>query len=391
MRIFSIYLLVIIPLIQGCKYSSGHKAEGTKSLLLYVGTYTGREGEGKAEGIYVYEFDLVSGKLSYISKSPATVNPSYLDLSPDGNFLYAVNETGSDEQGIDGFVSAFRLIEEGTQLRYINQVSSVGDYPCYIQIDPTARFVMVANYGSGNVALFPLNINGSLQTAASIDQHEGRGPASQQKSAHAHSIVSSNDNRFVYSCDLGTDQILIYKLQTDSARLIKVGSYNTMPGSGPRHLAFHPNKNILYVINELNATIECMHRDTVTGALTRFQVISTIADSNAAEAGSADIHITPSGEFLYVTNRGNFNTLAMYVINAETGELLLTGFQSVKGKTPRNFVIDPTGKWLLVANQDSNTLVIFRIDPKMGVLVDSGIEIKIPTPVCLKFGPYRIR
>jgi 6-phosphogluconolactonase len=325
-----------------------------------------------------------------MSTSPATVNPSYLELSPDGNYLYAVNETGSEEPGIDGFVSAFRLLEEGKQLGFINQVSSGGDYPCYIQIDSTGRFAVVANYGSGNVALFPLNMDGSLKAAVSTDQHEGRGPASQQESAHAHSIVISNDNQFVYSCDLGTDQILIYKMQTDSARLIKAGQYSTRPGSGPRHLEFHPNKNILYVINELNATIECMHRDTITGALTRFQVISTIAEGNAAEAGSADIHITPSGDFLYATNRGNFNTLAMYVADAGSGELLLTGFQSVKGKTPRNFVIDPTGKWLLVANQDSNTLVTFRIDPKTGVLVDSGIEIKVPSPVCLKFGSAKI-
>ena len=386
-RVFLLFALCLLPL-SGCMGPSEQNTRAGQPLLLYIGTYTEKEaGEaGKSTGIYIYEFDPATGRLTYVNASPATVNPSYIDLSRDGNYLYSVNETGSDEPGTNGSVSAFRLKDAGRHLEFLNQVSSEGDYPCYIQADRTGKQVMAANYGTGNIALFPVNSDGSLKSASFTDQHMGKGPTQRQESAHAHSIVVSSDNRFAYSCDLGTDQILIYRLQTDSDILVKTGHYNTQPGSGPRHLAFHPRRNILYVINELNATIECLQRDTLTGALTRFQVVPTIGEGDAKEAGSADIHITPSGEFLYASNRGIFNTIAMYVADPGSGELKSTGYQSVKGKTPRNFVIDPTGTWLLVANQGSDNVVTFRIDPKMGRLIDTGIESKVPAPVCLKFG-----
>lgn len=361
--------------------------QDTSSMILYVGTYTEKEAhvEGKATGIYIYSLDRVSGKLSYIGNSPATINPSYIDIHPSGKWIYAVNEIGKQNEST-GTVSVFKLIRDGRAMEFINSVSSEGNYPCFIRVDQTGKFAMTANYGSGTVALLPINADGSLGHAVSVDQHEGSGLLSRQEAPHAHMIINSSDNRFAYSCDLGTDQIYIYRFDTEQGQLIPSGNhYSTQPGSGPRHLTFHPFKNFAYVINELNGTIECMQVDSLTGDLSRFQIISTLADGNGREAASADIHVTPSGHYLYASNRGGFNNIAMYSIHDQTGELTLIGHQDVKGKTPRNFVIDPSGTYLLVANQNTDNVVTFRIDPATGKLTDMGVESNIPTPVCLKF------
>jgi 6-phosphogluconolactonase len=365
---------------------------GITTQMLYIGTYTEDESniQRKATGIYIYELDMTSGKLNFIGASPATTNPSYIDISPGGNWLYAVNETGSNVAGSSGSISAFRLIDHGKGLEFINKVSSAGNYPCYIQVDKSGKYVMTANYGSGTVAMFPIEANGSLGYAVAVDQHIGKGPTSRQESAHAHMIMVSRDNRFAYSCDLGTDRIYIYRLDTDNGKLVREGNdHITSPGSGPRHLALHPFKNFAYVANELNGTIACMKIDTLTGALDRFQTISTLAKGNGLQASCADIHITPSGNYLYATNRGQFNNIAMYSISSKTGELTLIGHQSSKGKTPRNFIIDRTGSYLLVANQDSDNVVTFRINPETGKLIDIGIEVYVPTPVCLRFLPEK--
>jgi 6-phosphogluconolactonase len=360
----------------------------TTSKILYIGTYTDKEShvDDKATGIYVYKLDMATGTLSPVSTSPGTVNPSYIQVHPSGQWIYAVNETGSSQGDPSGTVSAFRLTKGGTVLEFINTVPSAGNYPCFIQIDQTGHFAMVANYGSGTVSLLPLKADGSLGTAVSTDRHAGRGPSDRQEAAHAHMIEVSPDNQFAYSCDLGTDKIYRYLLDTENGTLIASGDpYSTKPGSGPRHLVFHPVKNFVYVVNELNGTIECMTADTLTGKLSGFQIISTLAAGDGHDAGCADIHIAPSGNFLYASNRGTYNNIAMYSIAEDTGTLTLIGHQDVKGKTPRSFVIDPTGTYLLVANQDSDNVVTFRIDPETGKLIDTGIEASIPTPVCLKF------
>jgi len=366
-------------------------AGDSSAQILYIGTYTEDEAHlnGKATGIYVYDLDMNTGRLSYLGTSPATENPSYIYVHPEGKWLYAVNENGSNQGEPSGTISSFRLINGGKGLEFINKVSSSGNYPCYIQVDKTGKYVMTANYGSGTVSLFPIKSDGSLGDAISVDQHTGKGTTPRQETAHAHMIVASRDNRFAYSCDLGTDHIYIYHLNTDNGKLVLTGNnYATQQGSGPRHIAFHPFQNLAYVVNELNGTIECMQVDTITGALSRFQIISTVEQGNGHEASCADIHITPSGKYLYASNRGRFNNIAMYSIQAKTGELSLIGYQSVKGKTPRNFIIDPTGTFLLVANQDSDNVVTFRIEKETGKLIDIGVATNIPTPVCLKFLQY---
>jgi 6-phosphogluconolactonase len=389
------YLSMVLLSMTGCKpgvrpvMSAGSidslKQDSIK--IMYVGTYTEKEDfvDGKATGIYVYELNTNTGKLTYVSSSPHTVNPSFLVADNTNKIIYAVNETGSkDKPG--GSISSFRLSDDGRQMDFINTVSSQGNYPCYVSLDKSGKWVMCANYGSGTVAVLPVQDSGSLGEATMVHQHAGKGPSPRQDAAHAHFILQNPSNNLIYSCDLGVDTIYIYSLNTATGKLSLTGhNYATRPGAGPRQLAFHPSRNLAYEVNELNGTIEAMTVDSVTGALKRIQVISTLDPGMKTDASCADIHLTPSGKFLYASNRGNVNNLAIYQVDQHTGKLTLVGHQPVKGKTPRNFIIDPTGKFLLVANQDSGNVVTFRIDQETGKLEDTGIESSIPSPVCLKF------
>ena len=390
------FRLVFTVLMVGCHNMQSDRKDmeaqavtnNTKDvLLLYIGTYTQKEEHvnGKAGGIYVYQLDIATGKLDYISTSPAVVNPSYIALHKD-SLLYAVNEIGTEKGEPSGKISAFKIIKGGRELEFINAVSSEGNYPCYIDFDNRGKFAMVANYGSGTVAVMQLRPDGSAGESCAIDQHHEKGLDGKQKDAHAHMIIPSPDNRFVYSCDLGTDRIYIYQFDPETGKLIaSTKNYATQPGAGPRHMVFHPQKDLAYVVNELNGTIECMKWDRDSGALMRFQVISTVLTGTGSDASCADIHLTPSGNYLYASNRGEQNNIAMYSVNQQSGELSLLGHQPVNGKTPRSFVIDPTGTYLLVANQDTDNIVTFRIDKATGKLLETGIETSIPTPVCLKF------
>jgi len=355
--------------------------------ILYIGTYTGNENNkaGKSAGIYIYGLNMNTGRLSKIGNSPQTVNPSYLAVDPERQRLFAVNEIGGETPA--GQISAFRLTDQGRGMEFINSVPSEGNYPCYIALDGSGNFVMCANYGSGTVALFPVRADGSLENSSFTGQHKiSKNPTERQESAHAHMILLSPDKRFVYSCDLGSDKIYLYKLDTAARKLVPTGkNYSSQSGAGPRHMTFHPGKDIAYVVNELNGTIEVMQVDVPTGILTRIQTISTVDNEDGKEASCADIHLTPSGKYLYASNRGDINNLAMYTVDQESGKLTLIGHQSVKGKTPRNFIIDPEGIFLLVANQDSDNVVTFTIDQATGKLIDTGVETQVPSPVCIKF------
>jgi 6-phosphogluconolactonase len=352
-------------------------------ILLFVGTYTDN---GKSQGIYLYQMDKTTGALSFTGISAKTTDPSYLVIHPNHKWLYAVNELGSSNGKFLGEVSAFRIDLDKKQLVFLNTVSSHGSYPCHISVDHSGKFVMTANYGNGTVAVFPIQKDGSLAEASFVDQHQGKGPnAKRQEGPHAHMIMQGFDNRFVYSNDLGIDKILIYNIDTIHGKLTSAGEVSTLPGAGPRHLIFHQNRKWAYVVNELKGTVEAFDVNKQTGALNRFQSISTLPEGETREPGAAAIHITPNGKFLYATNRAEINNIAMFAIDQESGRLRLLGHQSVKGKTPRNFVIDPSGTFVLVANQNSDNVVTFRIDPVTGLLKDTGIETAIPSPVCLKF------
>ncbi|WP_224995686.1 lactonase family protein [Cesiribacter sp. SM1] len=390
-------LLALSVVVSACSSASNTETVETQApqavdqqetkQLLVVGTYTRKEGhvDGKADGIYVYEFDLETGNLTQVSTSPPIVNPSYLTIHPSSDWVYAVSETGGESENEAGTVQAFRLDRSSGRLGAINAVSSEGDYPCYVSIDQTGGFAMVANYGGG-IALLPIEANGELQEATTVIQHSGKGPTPRQEAPHAHMIVPGPNEKFIYAVDLGTDKIYTYTLDALGEKLIPAGEAATLePGSGPRHLTFHPINDFAYVVNELSGTITAFKVDSVSGALESFQTISTIPGGISGQAGSADIHIHPSGQYLYASNRGDMNNIAMFEINQTSGVLKLMGHQPTFGLTPRNFVIHPNGEFLLVANQDSGNVVTFRIDENTGLLQETGINTEIPTPVCLKF------
>jgi 6-phosphogluconolactonase len=368
--------------------------ENSQHYWLFVGTYTRKEGhvDGQAKGLYWYGLDTATKKIELIDTYKDIVNPSYLTISPDKHYIYAISETNGDSVSKYGQVYALRINTSDRKLELINKQSSKGDYPCYISTDHNGNIAMVANYGTGNIAVFPLNKDGSLDPATSVMQHEGEGPVNgRQDGPHAHMIVAAPNNNFLLSNDLGTDKIYSYPVDYRLSVLTKQQvAARTHPGAGPRHLVFHPSKKNTYVVNELNGTIEAFHYNDTLGILERFQTISTVDEGeNGEKAGCADIHITPNGSFLYASNRSGFNNIAAYKVSEKDGHLSFIGHQSVKGKTPRNFLISPDGKFLLVANQDSNNIVYFIINQKTGALIDPNIEMEVPTPVCLKIIPAK--
>jgi len=360
--------------------------KNTEHQYIFVGTYTqNQENENeKSKGIYLYQLNQKSGELSFVSTSPQTVNPSYLAVHPSKKWLYAVNEVGDGEQ--KGYISTFGIDLDKKQLTFIDSVLSQGKYPCHISLDYSGKYAMVANYGSGTVALLSILPDGSLSESKSIHQHLRKMTDGPEVQPHAHMIVQGPGEQFVYSSDLGTDMVWVYKLDTALGQLeLTLQHIPTSNGAGPRHIEFHPILNRAYVINELNGTIEAFETHQNFGKWSRLQTISTLAKNETGPASCADIHITPSGKYLYASNRGEINNLAIYEIDQESGELKNIGYQAVGGKTPRNFVIDPSGTFLLVANQNSNNIVTFRIDNATGKLIETGKSVTVPSPVCLKF------
>jgi 6-phosphogluconolactonase len=349
-----------------------------QDYYLFIGTYT----SGKSKGIYVYQFNAASGHFKAISDI-ASVNPSYLAISPNGKNIYAVNETGNDKSGS---VSAFAFDKSNGQLSFINSRSSGGADPCYITENKSAKWVYVANYSGGSLAALPVNADGSLDSLAQLIQHEGTGAnKARQEKAHVHSTVLSPDENYLFTADLGMDKEFIYRIDSTAKQPLSPtkDSFALLPpGSGPRHFTFHPIKPFAYLINELSGSVDAFRYNK--GQLVSIQEISSHPAGYQGDKGSADIHVSPDGKFLYASNRGDANSIAIYSIDPSSGKLTSKGFQSTLGKHPRNFIIDPTGHFLLVANRDSDNIIIFSIDPNTGLLKATGEQIDIPNPVCLK-------
>lgn len=350
---------------------------------VYIGTYTQRG----SQGIYLARFDLGSGKLSLQGLAAEVVNPSFLAIHPRGNFVYAVGEVGQFAGGKGGAVSAFAVDRETGKLALLNQKSSRGAGPCHIVIDPTGKNALVANYGGGSVACLPIGDDGRLGEATSFFQHEGSSVnRRRQEGPHAHSINLDPANRFAFAPDLGIDKIMIYRFDPAAHRLEPNDppAAPVAPGSGPRHFDFHPSARFAYSIHELASTITAFEYEAGRGALKAIQTVSTLPEGFEGNNTTADIHVHPSGKFLYGSNRGH-DSIAMFAVDAATGKLKPLGHQATEGKTPRNFGIDPTGAFLLAANQDTDNVVVFRIDAATGKLEPTGQSIRVPMPVCIKF------
>jgi 6-phosphogluconolactonase len=355
--------------------------------LLFVGTYTQKE----SKGIYAYRFDAASSELTPLGVAAETTNPSFLAIDPSRRFLYAVNEVPKYKGGNSGAVSAFAINRQTGKLSLVNEVASRGADPCYIAFDKTGKFILVANYTGGSVAVFPARADGHIGEAFAFVQHAGSSVNKErQEGPHAHWIETTPDNRFAIAVDLGLDELLVYRFDADAKT--KPGSLNANnlpyakldPGAGPRHLAFHPNGKFAYVVNELQSTITAFSYEARRGELHKLTTVSTLPKGFSGSNDTAEIKVHPSGKFLFASNRGH-DSIAVFSINRHTGTLTLVDHFPTQGKTPRNFEIDPTGKLLFVANQDTNNIVIFRIDPNSGRLTHSGQTLHVPSPVCLKF------
>jgi len=352
------------------------------SMLVYVGTYT----TGKSEGIYLYRLDLASGKLQHVDTTKNVINPSFLGLAPDHRHLYAVNEVEDFGGKKSGAVSAFAVDQKTGQLQPLNQQASLGTNPCYIEVDAGGKFVLVANYSGGNVSVFRANGDGSLGETTDMKQAHGSSiNTARQEGPHAHCIVLDPTNRFSYSCDLGTDKIMIFRFDARNGKLLAAepSFVAAQPGAGPRHLAFHPNRSYVFVLNELNSTVTVYKRDQENGSLKELQSLTTLPKDFTSANTGADIHVSPDGQYLYASNRGH-DSIAIFAIDARDGSLKAIGHTPTQGRTPRNFAIDPTGSFLLVANQKSDNIVVFRVDKRSGQLSSTGHVAEVPSPVCLK-------
>ena len=355
---------------------AGKAAKG--EYIAYVGTYTR---PNKSKGIYAWRFHPATGKLTAIGLVGEAASPSFLAVHPNHKFLYAVDEISNFEGKREGSVSAFSMDTATGQLKLLNTVSSRGDGPCHLAIDPSSKWLIAANYGSGSVAEYPVHDDGTLGEASAFDQHSGSSVNPQRQAGpHAHSAVLSPDGKSVFVADLGLDRILSYKvggLTPNDPPYTKIAQ-----GAGPRHLAFTPNGRYAYVITEMTASVVAFRYEG--GKLEELQTVPTVpADFTGGKSG-AEIAVHPNGKFVYSSTRVA-NTIGVFAIDADKGTLTLVESTPSGGKTPRNFAIDPTGAYLFAANQDSDNVVVFRIDAKTGKLTPTGDALDAFAAVCVTF------
>jgi 6-phosphogluconolactonase len=345
---------------------------------LFVGTYA----SPLNEGVHVYRFNSSSGQATAVS-SIASSNPSFITLSPNGKNLFAVFET-APKDGKGGDIAAYSFDILTGHLGIVGKELSGGDHPCHVEPDRSGRWLFASNYSSGTLSVLPIDSNGHPGPAKSI-RHTGSGPdTSRQKGPHVHGSLISPDNRYLLVTDLGIDKVMIYAFDEKSGSLVPATKpyYQATPGAGPRQICFDPSGNHAYLIEELSGTVVFFKYHN--GQLKARQRISTMVEGDRRFPGSADIHVSPDGKFLYASNRGEVNNIAIYQIRSN-GKLQLKAHQSTLGKAPRYFSMDPSGNFLLCGNQNSDEIVIFKRDKQTGLLTDTGNRIALGKPVCMKW------
>jgi len=376
--------------------SSRPRASGHDYLAL-VGTYTTKT---QSKGIYAFDFDAKTGKLTPKGLAAETPDPSWVTIHPSGKFAYVVNEAGKQSM-----ISAFALDAQSGKLTLLNELPSLGEDPCYLSLDKTGKFALVANYTSGTIAVFPILSDGRLGEHTALLQDTGNlGPNKErQEGPHAHWIELSAHNRFAYVADLGLDRVLIYKFDPAKGTLTRedapsasmnIGSVKPndafsaalSPGTGPRHVAFSRDGNFMYVLGEMQSTVTIFANDDAREFFRAIQQISALPPGFSGRNDAAEIVIHPNGKWLYTSNRGG-DSIAVFAVEPKKGTLSFTGDFPTGGQEPRHFAIDPTGAYLLAENQNSNTIVTFRLDPATGKLIPTGNVASVPSPVCLVFFP----
>ena len=381
--------LLLATLFAAC--SSVMSARGDEAIhtmsdsLVYIGTYTGP----KSQGIYVYRLSAATGKLTPLGLAAKTTSPSFLAVDPSHRYLYAVNEVSNYEGKKSGSVSAFSIDRTTGKLTFLNVMPSGDPGPCHVSVDHTGKYVFVANYEVGSVAMFPILAGGRLGKAAAFLPHTGHSvDPKRQEASHAHSIYASPDNRFVVSADLGTDQVYVYHFDATKGTLTPNDppSASVPPGTGPRHFAFSPNAKFGYAIEEMGSSVTALSYDAARGVLHPLETISTLPKGFKGENDCAELMMHPSGKFLYGSNRG-YDHITVFSVDSVKGTPAPIQYVSTEGKTPRGFGIDPTGSYLIAGNQDSNSLVVFRIDAQTGHLTPTGQKFEVESPVCVIFEP----
>jgi 6-phosphogluconolactonase len=349
---------------------------------VYVGTTTTNKNPGK--GIYRFDFDPATGQLTSGNVAAEAVNPSFLAIHPTGKYLFAVGEVAKSP-----VVNSFRIDPKTGMLTLINQKPSGGPGPCHVTVDKAGKNVFVANYAGGSAAVLQADDKGELTGPTCFVQHAGKVlNTMRQDRPHAHSVNLDAANKFAMIADLGLDQVKVYKIDAAAGTITPNDppAFQTAPGAGPRHFAFHQDGKRAFVINELNSTLTALDYDAARGVLTERQTVSTLPPGYDKPGNTcAEVVVHPSGKFVYGSNRGH-NSIAAFAIEPD-GKLRSVGYQGEGVKTPRNFNIDPSGQWLLVANQDGGSIVVFKIDQQTGALSPTGIRAEVPSPMCIKFWP----
>ncbi len=349
-------------------------AQQINQVKFYVGAYT----SAGAEGIYLCSFSPETGDIKLERSFNGIENPSFVKLSPNKNFLYSVSEAG--DKG--SFIYSYK-VEGNFDLTLLNKQSSNGNGPCHVDVSADGKFVATATYGGGTTSLYPVSKNGSLQEASSVNVNKGTSiNEKRQNKPHAHSVKFSPYNNQVYSADLGTDHLDIYKLENGELKKSNPSFVKLPAGAGPRHFDFHPKKELIYVINELNSSISALRKGSSGWEVA--QNISTLPKDFTGVSYCADIHVSKNGNFVYASNRGH-NSIAVFSVSKRDQKLKSTGTVSVEGNWPRNFGLIPGGKWMLVANQKSNDITVFKINSKTGIPEFTGKKLSLPSPVCIEF------
>ncbi len=384
----TLHLLSTVALLLALTLPHLASAADSAKYLIYIGTYTSDDGKPTtSKGIYAYRYDSASGQIISLGLAAETTNPSWVVISPNGKFLYAVNEVGDYQGPNSGGVSAFSIDRATGKLTFLNEVASRGADPCYISVDKTGKWALVANYTGGSIAVFPIGADGKLGEPSSVVQHKGHGAnPKRQEGPHAHSIDLSPDNRFAYVDDLGLDEVVVYRF--DSAKGTLTPNDPPLarldPGTGPRHFALRPDGKFAYVVGEMGHTVTLFSNDAASGKLQSLQSVATLPKDFQGRNDDAELRMHPTGKFLYASNRGE-DTVVAYAIDEKKG--MLSQLQSIAtgGKEPRSFEIDFTGTLLFAANQKSDNIVVFGIDKATGKLKPTGKVLNVGAPVSLKF------
>lgn len=368
-------------------HHSGHHLK--EKFIVFIGSYA----EPTETGIYVYSLDTSSGELNLLDGASGLKNPSFLDIDHQGKRIYAISQAEVPGQETAGSAAAYAFDPESGQLTLLNEELTVARPTCHIHFNAAGKYVLTSSYHGGLVGISSILEDGRLDKVNEVHQHEGQlGPnTARQDRPHPHSAFVDPDQRYVYVPDLGLDCIRIYEVHPREMKLRPIGEAKSAPGAGPRHLTFHPDQPIVYVINELDSTISVYRRNQETGSLEMLQTVSTLPDTFTGDNTCAEIHISSNGRFVYGSNRGH-DSIALFEVDVHSGQLTFIETVSSGGQLPRNFALSPDDQFLLAAHQETGNLVVFRIDSHTGRLQETGHSAEAPGGVCVKFwdGPVNL-